>query len=76
MLTVRVVDAKAKFSSLLSAVETGETVFITRHGRVVARLVPETPIMAADAFRACWEFPNEIDFTPPTDQKPDPVATP
>ena len=39
MLTVRVVEAKAKFSSLLSAVETGETVSITRHGRVVARLV-------------------------------------
>ena len=34
-------DAKARLSELLSDVERGETVGITRHGRVVARLVPE-----------------------------------
>ena len=73
MLTEQVVEAKAQLSALLSAVETGETVSISRHGRVVARFVPEIPIMAADAFRTCWEFPDEIHFMPPTDQKLEPV---
>jgi prevent-host-death family protein len=34
-------DAKARFSELLDKVEKGETVVITRHGRPVARLVPD-----------------------------------
>jgi prevent-host-death family protein len=33
--------AKAKFAELLDEVERGETVVITRHGKCVARLVPE-----------------------------------
>ena len=74
MLTVQVVEAKAKFSSLLSAVEAGETVTITRHGRAIARLVPDTPKMAADAFKAFWENPNEIDLTSPADELPDAVT--
>ena len=74
MLTVQVVEAKAKFSSLLSAVEAGESVTITRHGRAIARLVPDTPKMAADAFRTFWEEPNEIDLTAPADAIPDAVA--
>jgi prevent-host-death family protein len=32
--------AKARFSSLLSDVERGEIVDITRHGKTIARLVP------------------------------------
>jgi prevent-host-death family protein len=32
--------AKAKLLSLLDAVETGEEIEITRHGKTVARLVP------------------------------------
>jgi prevent-host-death family protein len=74
MLTVQVVEAKAKFSSLLSAVEAGETVTITRHGRTIARLVPDTPKMASDAFRSFWDEPNEIDLTAPADARPDSVA--
>lgn len=38
MRRVQVVEAKASFSALLAAVEAGETVAITRHGRVVDRL--------------------------------------
>lgn len=32
--------AKARFSELLADVERGETVEVTRHGKLIARLVP------------------------------------
>jgi len=35
-------EAKARLAELLDKVEHGETVVITRHGRAIARLVPET----------------------------------
>ena len=41
MVTVGAFDAKTHFSSLLDKVEAGEEIVITRHGRAVARLVPE-----------------------------------
>ena len=41
MRIIQASEAKAKFLSILDAVEEGETVQITRHGRLVARLVPE-----------------------------------
>jgi len=34
-------EAKAQLSTLLDAVEQGETIAIKRHGRRIARLVPE-----------------------------------
>jgi prevent-host-death family protein len=34
-------DAKTHLSGLLDAVERGETIAITRHGRRIARLVPD-----------------------------------
>ena len=37
-------DAKARFSELLDKVEQGETIAITRRGRVVARMVPEASV--------------------------------
>ena len=40
MKTVPLTEAKANFSSLVGDAERGETVYITRHGKVVARLVP------------------------------------
>ncbi|TKT80944.1 type II toxin-antitoxin system prevent-host-death family antitoxin [Aquamicrobium sp. LC103] len=40
MKIVPATEAKAKFSALLSDVERGETVDITRHGRTIARIVP------------------------------------
>lgn len=72
MRAVQVVEAKAKFSSLLAAVEAGEEIAITRHGRVVARLVPDTPRMAADLFRPFWDEPD-IDLAAPADLAPEPV---
>ena len=73
MRAVQVVEAKAKFSSLLAAVEAGEEIAITRHGRVIARLVPDTPRMAADLFRPFWGEPD-IDIEAPMDQAPEPIA--
>ena len=77
MRAVQVVEAKAKFSSLLAAVEAGEEIAITRHGRVVARLVPDTPRMAADLFRPFWaetDIGPDIDLEAPADMVADPVA--
>jgi prevent-host-death family protein len=34
-------EAKAQFSELLDQVERGETIVITRHGKPIARLVPD-----------------------------------
>ena len=40
MRQLTVTEAKANFSQLLDAVEQGETVVITRHGKKIARIVP------------------------------------
>ncbi len=41
MRTVQASDAKARLLQFLDEVERGETLIITRHGRAIARLVPE-----------------------------------
>lgn len=41
MREVQASEAKTHLPQLLDAVERGETIIITRHGRPVARLVPE-----------------------------------
>ncbi|MDR4307518.1 type II toxin-antitoxin system prevent-host-death family antitoxin [Chelatococcus sambhunathii] len=61
MKHVSVVEARSHFSALLTEVEAGEEIAITRHGKVVARLAPEHPRSAADLFRALaadggWDF--------------------
>jgi len=58
MVTVNLVQAKARLSELLDKVEAGEDVIITRHGRAVAHIHPvwrpKHPLMLDDlaAFRA------------------------
>ena len=42
MREVQAASAKAHLPQLLDAVERGETIIITRHGRPVARLVPDS----------------------------------
>jgi prevent-host-death family protein len=37
-------DAKTHFSDLLDKVEAGEEIVITRHGRAVARIMPEEAV--------------------------------
>ena len=41
MREIQAFDAKARLPQLLDDVERGETLIITRHGRAIARLVPE-----------------------------------
>lgn len=74
MRTVQVVEAKAKFSALLAAVEAGEEIAITRHGKVVARIVPDVPRMAADIFRPFWGE-TDIDLVAPEDRPPEPTPS-
>jgi prevent-host-death family protein len=56
MKTANVADAKAHFSALLAEVEAGGEVVITRHGKPVARLIPEpaavVPVFDLAALRA------------------------
>ena len=47
MREIRASDAKDHLPSLLDAVEGGETVVITRHGKPIARLVPATDLSQA-----------------------------
>lgn len=49
MKSVAVFEAKNRFSELVSAVEHGEEITITRHGSPVARLVSFTAIGQAPA---------------------------
>ena len=42
MADISIAEAKAHFSELVDRAEAGETVRITRRGKPVARLVPET----------------------------------
>jgi len=45
-------EAKNKLGQLLDLVELGEEIIITRHGKVVARLVPPKPAFSRDQARA------------------------
>lgn len=74
MRTVQVVEAKANFSALLAAVEAGEEIVITRHGKVVARMVPDVPRSAADLFREGWQD-ADIDLVAPEDMPPGAVGS-
>ncbi|MBZ5726749.1 MAG: type II toxin-antitoxin system Phd/YefM family antitoxin [Acidobacteriia bacterium] len=42
MREIQASDAKAHLPQLLDDVERGETLIITRHGRAIARIVPES----------------------------------
>lgn len=73
MRTVAVAQTKANLTALLVDVARGEEIAITRHGQVVARLVPENPRMAAEPFRAFWAD-GEIDLDVPSDRFAESVA--
>lgn len=67
MSTVSVAEAKAHLSELLSRIEAGEEVVITRRGRPVARLTavpaPKRPVESLAGFRSRIAAPK----TPATD---------
>jgi prevent-host-death family protein len=44
MQTIQASEAKTKFLSILDEVERGESMIITRHGKPIARIVPEVQI--------------------------------
>lgn len=45
MRVTGVFEAKQNFSELIAAVEAGEEVTITRHGKAVVRMVPSVPVV-------------------------------
>jgi prevent-host-death family protein len=51
MQTIPVHQAKDRFSSLLQAVEEGEEIVITRHGKKIARIVREVDANPTDEER-------------------------
>jgi prevent-host-death family protein len=44
MQTIQASEAKTKFLSILDEVERGESMIITRHGKPIARIIPEAQI--------------------------------
>ena len=52
MREIQASEAKTHLPQLLDDVEGGETVVITRHGRAVARLVPDEAIRRAERAEA------------------------
>lgn len=55
-LEYKAADAKAKFAELLDEVERGRTIRITRHGKPIARLVPEADVRKAEVAEALNEL--------------------
>lgn len=65
MIEVGTYEAKARLSELIDKAEAGEVVVITRHGRPVARIVPE-PALRRDRIRDTVErMLRERDRRPP-----------
>ena len=52
MYTVGAFEAKTHFSALLEKVIQGESVFITKHGQLVAKLAPLSGVDKAEALDA------------------------
>ena len=49
-------QAKAKWAELLDEVERGRTIRITRHGKTIARVVPEGEVRTAEVAEAIREL--------------------
>jgi prevent-host-death family protein len=56
MKQIKSSEAKAKFSELLDLVEQGETIAITRHGKVIAQIAPADDRRPADVVKAIEEL--------------------
>lgn len=54
MRTIQISDAETSFHRLIAAVEAGEELALTRHGRVVARMLPGIPCDASASSRRRW----------------------
>jgi prevent-host-death family protein len=68
MQTIQASEAKTHFLRLLNDVERGEIVIVTRHGKRVARLIPEVEIdrervqRAIDGMRALRQRTGKVSF--------------
>ena len=58
MREIQATEAKARLAELLRAVEYGETVAITRHGRTIAHLIPAQDRERAHRKEAVMRFRN------------------
>ena len=58
-MEIEAFEARDKLSALLDRVEQGEEIVITRHGRKIARLVPNTASIDESAVRAALERVRE-----------------
>jgi prevent-host-death family protein len=56
MREIQASAAKARLAELLDEVERGETIVITRHGKAIARLIPEDDRRREDIHRALAEI--------------------
>jgi len=56
MHEVQASEAKAHFSELLDEVERGETIVITRHGRPIARIMPQADLRSEEIRKAIEEI--------------------
>lgn len=56
MQTVSTTEAKARLAELLRAVERGETIAITRHGKAIAHVVPVQAADRAEREQAMADF--------------------
>lgn len=65
MKHIQASEAKAKFSELLDQVERGETIMITRHGKVIARIEPAVSDKAKAAAREAMQRIMEARKTAP-----------
>lgn len=72
-VTVGAFEAKTHLSELLTRVEAGEQVTITKHGRPVARLVPVVESSASRDWSAFWKRVDarRVALTPGTSIKAD-----
>jgi len=48
MQTIQASEAKTKFLSILDDVERGASIIVTRHGKPIARIVPDEGIITAN----------------------------
>lgn len=65
MRTIQASEAKIHLPQLLDEVERGESLVITRHGRAIARLVPEEEVDRAEIRRTLDRMRQRRKGAPP-----------
>ncbi|TAG36775.1 MAG: type II toxin-antitoxin system prevent-host-death family antitoxin [Polaromonas sp.] len=55
MRTLAIAQAKNNFSAMLHLVESGQDVVLTRHGKAIARIIPELRAQVAPGAPLNWK---------------------